>query len=583
MSYKPLVFIFILFQTGLIGAQSSISERVSIDWMGDAVRRNTSDVSELPEHVFPCLEFKGMPAYFFRKELDRAYGSAEVRLTNQIFEPISNATFTREQLQTLKSEVQTLCKVSQGRMDYYDNLVVLPFKLNPVSGQLERLTEFTFTIENSAGNNTSRGSSRAVSQSVLSEGEWYKVAIDRDGVYRINKDLLSSLGVDVSALNPNAINIYGNGGHQLPYENGEFRYDDLERNSIFVSSTGNSFAANDYILFYGQGPDSWELTEGDDPEDIDRFVHLKHHYSDSAYYYIRVDDIDPERITDLSLSSNTPDHISSQFQERLYHEKDISNLVKSGREFYGEIFDVTTSQVFNFNADNSLPIEGIAEVKMVARSSSEPSNTSISLEGASAELPITNVGSSAVSPVALVGTIQIPFTPDGDGIEVDIDFEKPDPSAQAWLDYIQLNFFRGLTMEGSQMHFRDPASIGVGVNRFDLANASNVDFIWDVSDATNVKGVPFTLDGETATFALETSELREFVAFRNSNYLTPRAVGPVANQNLHALEDVDMIVLSSPLLVSAAERMAELHRADGMVVEVVTPMLVYNEFSSGNL
>ncbi|MFT5183134.1 MAG: hypothetical protein ACI84C_000258 [Flavobacteriales bacterium] len=581
MSYKPLVFIFILFQTGLISAQSSISEHVSIDWLGDAARRTSSDVSELPEHIFPCLEFKGLPAYFFRAELDRTYGSADVQLTNQIFQPISSGKFTREQLKVLTSGVQTMCRVSQGRLDYYDNLVVLPYRKNTSTGQIEQLVEFTFTIQNRAGGG-GRSASRAASQSVLSEGEWYKIAIDRDGVYRINKDVLSDLGIDVNSLVPNAINIYGNGGHQLPFENGEFRYDDLERNSIFVSSTGNSFAANDYILFYGQGADSWDLIEGDVPEDMDRFVHLNHHYSDSAYYYIRVDDVDPERITELTVSSETPDHISTQFQERLFHEKDISNLVKSGREFYGEIFDVTTSQVFNFSADNSLPIEGIAEVKMVARSSTDPSNTAISLEGSSADLPITNVGSSAVSPVALVGTIQIPFTPDGDGIEVSIDFEQPDPSAQAWLDYIQLNFYRGLTMVGSQMHFRDPESIGVGVNRFDLANASNVDMVWDVTDATNVKNVPFSLDGETVSFAVNTDDLREFVAFRNSNFLTPRTVGPVSNQNLHALEDVDMIVLSSPLLVTAAERMAELHRADGMVVEVVTPMQVYNEFSSGN-
>lgn len=581
MSYKPLVFIFLLFQTAAMSAQSSVSERVSIDWAGDAQRRNASEVSELPDRIFPCLEFKGLPTYFFRKELDRPFGSAQVVISNQIFEPFAENKFTREQIAAISTDVQSLCKVSQGRMDYYNNLVVLPFRKNSSTGQIERLVEFTFTIENSSRSAVNRNATRAASQSVLAEGEWYKIAIDRDGVYRINKDLLSSLGVDVSSLNPNNINIYGNGGHQLPYENSEFRYDDLERNSIFVSSQGDSFGPNDYILFYGQGPDSWDLVEGETPDDMDRFVHLNHHYSDSAYYYIRVDDVDPERITDLTLSDETPDYVASRFHERLFHEKDISNLVRSGREFFGEIFDATTVQNFSFSADNSLPIEGIAEIKMAARSSSDPSNTAISMEGSTANIPITNVGSSAVSPVAILGTVQFPFTPDGDGIDVTIEFQKPDPSAQAWLDYIQLNFYRGLTMEGSQMHFRDPSTIGVGVSRFDLANASNVSQIWDVTDPTNVKNVPITPD-EIVSFAMNTDELHEFVAFRNSNFLSPRGVGPVANQNLHALEDVDMVVVSSPLLVTAAERLAELHRADGMSVEVVTPMLIYNEFSSGN-
>ena len=64
----------------------------------------------------------------------------------------------------------------------------------------------------------------------------------------------------------------------------------------------------------------------------------------------------------------------------------------------------------------------------------------------------------------------------------------------------------------------------------------------------------------------------------------PRMEGSVENQNLHADEPVNMVIIvpSSGLLVEQAERLAQLHRDDdGMTVRVVRADQLYNEFSSG--
>ncbi len=44
--------------------------------------------------------------------------------------------------------------------------------------------------------------------SVLAEGQWYKFALSRDGVYKLDRSFLIALGVDVSNVNPQNINIY---------------------------------------------------------------------------------------------------------------------------------------------------------------------------------------------------------------------------------------------------------------------------------------------------------------------------------------------------------------------------------------
>ena len=59
-------------------------------------------------------------------------------------------------------------------------------------------------------------------------------------------------------------------------------------------------------------------------------------------------------------------------------------------------------------------------------------------------------------------------------------------------------------------------------------------------------------------------------------------VGEVANQNLHALPQQDMIIIAQPNFTTQAERLAEAHRTkDNLTVRVVTPESIYNEFSSG--
>ena len=78
------------------------------------------------------------------------------------------------------------------------------------------------------------------------------------------------------------------------------------------------------------------------------------------------------------------------------------------------------------------------------------------------------------------------------------------------------------------------------------------------------------------------ASLREFVVVKPSQIKAPVTVGEVANQNLHALPQQDMIIIAQPNFTTQAERLAEAHRTkDNLTVRVVTPESIYNEFSSG--
>src|SRR5690606_17060115 len=98
---------------------------------------------------------------------------------------------------------------------------------------------------------------------VLGSGMWYKVRLSNTGVYKMDRTFLENLGINVQGLNPNHINVYGNATGMLPEANNIFRPDDLVKNAIqIVGDEDNSFDANDYIIFYGVGPDEVKVNPG---------------------------------------------------------------------------------------------------------------------------------------------------------------------------------------------------------------------------------------------------------------------------------------------------------------------------------
>jgi hypothetical protein len=90
-----------------------------------------------------------------------------------------------------------------------------------------------------------------------------------------------------------------------------------------------------------------------------------------------------------------------------------------------------------------------------------------------------------------------------------------------------------------------------------------------------------TNNSGTYTFTANSDSLRTYAVSNGINYLEPIAVGPVAPQNLHALPQADYLIITHPNFQASAERLANLHRAQGLEVHVVRTDHIYNEFSSG--
>ncbi len=433
-------------------------------------------------------------------------------------------------------------------------------------------------------------SANFASSSVLAQGEWYKIGVPENGIYKLTQDDLKNLGIDVNILNPQTLNIYGNGFGQMPFENSVPRPDDLKINSIeLVGGADESFDKEDYILFYAKGPNTWSVDTT-----TNLFERFKNQFTDTSYYFIGINTGDaPARITTLSSSGSSPNYEVSSFNAYQAHEMDRENMLKSGREWYGEKFDVQTT--YNFSGEEyTFPnldpnAETVVEANLLSRSTVTGSSCKFLLDvnGVQDFEGFTSTGTSATSLFGYAKTLRVTLTNASPGLNINITYTKNAPSASGWLNWININTRRKLRMTGSQMEFRDLNSVGdFRISRFNLTNIGSETRIWEVTDPTNAMDVNFSRTGAQASFTLPTGQLREFIAF-SGGYKTPTLFGSVENQNLHALglsDRIDMVIVTPSKLALKADELADIHRQyepDPLNVEVVKLQDIYNEFSSG--
>jgi hypothetical protein len=167
----------------------------------------------------------------------------------------------------------------------------------------------------------------------LPSGQVFKIGITKTGVYKIDQQFLKSMGVDVAGLNPEKIRLFGNGGAMLLQKNADYRPDGLTENAIWIQgSEDGRFDAGDALFFYGEGPhvilqDS--VTR--------RLRHQINIYSDTTFYFLSIGTESGLRIQPSSnLVPGKTAQLVSAFTDYWYHESELVNLLKSGREWWGE-------------------------------------------------------------------------------------------------------------------------------------------------------------------------------------------------------------------------------------------------------
>ena len=492
-----------------------------------------------------------------------------VSLTNEIYIPLSNCE--NNHLQTLSMSNVSLLEVSQGVERKQRKILVSIFPFKQIDGVWHKLLYASLEVEKKPLAMKKRG----VSSSVLRQGDWYKIGVDVNGVHEITYNDLQSLGIDVVNVDPDKIQLFGRPAGMLPLLNNEERVEDLQELAIQVEGgSDGQFNNNDKVVFYGQSPNQWEY---DSIGGL--FKHQVHYFSDFTYYFLRINHEEGLRVQDATVIVQPEDIVVTSFNDYAVRESEEVNLIKSGRKWYGDAFGFISNREFNFSFPNC---DGPIHLKSVfATAVPAPYNSVYSIDLNGESVLVNASGTTGSYTFASITTAQHQFLASSN-VEISIQFSSSYAGAEGWIDYLELNTRRKLIFTGSQLSFRDAESVAENVvAEFQLSNANSGLKIWNVQDPLKPISMPVFVSGSLMKFKDGYSSLKEYIVF-NDEY-KPVQVGAVENQNLHALQGLDMLIVSAPEFVSEANRLAQFHRDnDNLTVEVVQPQQIYNEFSSGS-
>ena len=420
----------------------------------------------------------------------------------------------------------------------------------------------------------------------MASGDWFRIAVESDGIYCITYSELTSLGIT----DPENVRVYGSGGAMLPECADLNSGNDLEEIPVWMyTGSDGVFNSGDYILFYGQGPVTWKYVQ-----EKQTFEHSLHLWDNQSYYFI-TSKAGGKRIITETPSSVSPTHKVNAFDDHLYDEKDRINLISSGRYWYGEDFrpweanNLPVTHRISFTVPEIEPgSKALLNVSFMAQTFSSTSTThfEVKYDGRQLANHLLPVRSGYES--ASVLSFDCEFIPSSGTLAFDFLVNRSeDKNAGGFLDYIRLFARCKLHMSSSQLFFRDTQSVGENrISEFQVTGSNSNTHVWDISDMHNIRRMDSNLSGSTLSFLAATDTLREFVAFDvTSNLLKPTFPDKnsrIENQNLHGMADVDMVIVTHPDFMDAAQELAALHRdKDRMTIEVVTAEQVYNEFSSG--
>jgi hypothetical protein len=419
--------------------------------------------------------------------------------------------------------------------------------------------------------------------SVLQSGEWLKFSVEENGVYKITYDALRKAGINPATADPKTIRIFGNAGGMLPQANSAAHPNDLTELAIqVVGEDDGAFNSSDYILFYAEGPDDYYF----DPQ-RNTFAYEHNLYATRNFFFLTFGEDPGLRITQRPTDDVSAHPLISHFNDFIYHERDEYNLLKSGREWFGERFDANPTLRLSWDVRGIRPNSNITVVSDVMGQSSVGSSFSLYvnnvLAGEQYLLPVPGA-TYAVKGEVRRDTFTIDASPvisaNPSSLEARYEYSKSG-AGTGYLNFLLLSFERDLALYGDQTPFRSGASLAQAYSTFVIASANSLAGIWDVTDPYAPINQAYSVSGNNASFATATSTLREFIAF-SDKIPEPAFEGVVPNQDLHGMTTPELLIVTHEDFMPAAEQLAA-HRSahSGWSSAVVTTTEIFNEFSSG--
>ncbi len=562
------LFLLLLFLAGFTSTDVQ-KEIYTIDW------QTSADPENILGYTFPEAEFidseSHLPYYCKIFRYEKGETGFQFTLENSDFEPFENDKLNEFSEQFPDEAVLKTNRFKSGDIELIELRIPAVIRKNDKFFRLKKfgLKKTPVMLKSAA----------AISgydwktESALKDGKWVKISMKEKGVYKIPYSKLTSWGFP----NPSQVKVFGAGGTILPESAGDIKYDDVPQVSVWHGKSNGA----DCIFFFAPGTTEWNFNKNNG-----RFEHRINPYATRGFFFLTDKSGSALQVEASQTPAEPSTHSVAYFDEFILHKTERFNLIQSGKQWFSERFSNGSTRNFTFAlAEPEASTSVSVKINAAGRSSATSEMTVSTGSANTAKINFSRVNTSSnagnyADEGALLYTL-----PAAGNVDLALKYSGSGSLAEAWLDFIELNYRRKLKLTDQTLFFRDVASVGSGnIAEFSIENTSSDVKVWDVTDQFRVKEVQLNFSGNKATAKQPAQELREYVAFSpNGNLPEPEFVEDVENQNLHGISTPEFLIVTHANFLEQANNLADFHRTyDNMQVEVVSADKIYNEFSSGN-
>ncbi|MFT6715538.1 MAG: hypothetical protein ACJA0Q_000165 [Saprospiraceae bacterium] len=452
-----------------------------------------------------------------------------------------------------------------------------------INGKLKKITSVHFDLvksRNKLNSSNFRKTTATESGVKMDEGKWFKFSIVKTGPQKIPYEVMIEQGIISGVVNSDDIKLYGNESSMLPFLNSEERHGSLkEMNVQVVDGDDDLFEPGDYLMFYGEAGD---LPHFDRTKQL--LINTSQYYADSNFVFLTVNTSTPKRINTIDNSSLSALKTLSSHDQYYHHENNWTNFIKSGRTWVGEDFQTQNPLKFTVKSPSNGNLT--LKVNTCARSTKFNDNViSVIVNGDTlSKMNIPIVSSIYYNDYVKFTNDTIIFTSSNETNTIEFFYHNSDAAALGWLDYFTLNYNDPLELS-SEEHiqlFNMEAMSTPGVYEHTFTASYSNTILWDVSDYNEVSQISTSNTGSSYSFKANSNSSDNFIAFTPSQCHLPVFIQALEAQELNYKDIPEMLIVSHPLFLAEAQRLADFHSTkENLKTRVVNAEHIYNHKSSG--
>ncbi|MCI0595425.1 MAG: type IX secretion system sortase PorU [candidate division Zixibacteria bacterium] len=394
---------------------------------------------------------------------------------------------------------------------------------------------------------------------------WVRVSFNENGIYRIDRNMLSAAGVPVSSIDPRTIRMFCQGGRALPAFNNVPRPDWRELAIEVTGEQDGVFDAGDQVRFYGWGVEGWDYdTLGG------AFSFRKNNYITSQAFWLTWGGTFGGSAVRVDSQSVPPAGapLVTSFPARFRLESDrflAADNLGEINDYYNWYGGKGTTQTYFFNLPDLVPGADTIGIKH--------------LSGGIVSLRVNGRLASPLGAVSGVNLFQTDTLKTGLN-RVDITLGTTSIGFN-YFDFLEAQYNRAPVYSAPLLEFERPTVSGMV--EFQISNSPNNFVLWDITN----RSLPAVLTGAVRngsgvlSFDVDAATMRILVLTSIADFKQP-ALSRQTPLDLTGSNQGEFIIIAPAAFRSALSSYAA-HRAahSGVVVQQVDVEQIYNNFAGG--